>query len=241
MIRNLIFWFLFPFVLPQAIAVRRKAPRFPGAGGPQRGSAGEGDPLRLLAVGVSIIAGVGAGDLSRALVGQTAAQLAVRLGCRVDWEARGRIGVDSGQILRRLVPQLPCPDADAILLSVGVNDVTGLTRIAVWRRNLKTLLVALHQHAPRAVLAVAGIPPLRGFPLLPQPLRALFGLRGEAFDRILQKVVAPCPFAVYVALDFEPHPDQFSPDGYHPSEKSYQTFGRMMSDCLADRLIDRLS
>ena len=241
MIRNLIFWLLFPFVLPQAITVRHKAPRFPGAAGPPNGSAGEGKRLRILAVGDSIIAGVGAKDLSRALVGQTASQLSMRLGCRVRWEARGKIGVNAGQVLRRILPHLACPEADAILLSVGVNDVTGLTRVAVWRRNLEMLLAALHRHAPRAVVAVAGIPPLKGFPLLPQPLRALFGLRGEAFDRVLRKVVSQHPFAVHVPLDFAPHPDHFSADGYHPSEQSYQTFGRMMTDHLADRLIDRLS
>ena len=107
-------------------------------------------------------------------------------------------------------------------------------------RHLGMLLAALHRHAPRAVVAVAGIPPLRGFPLLPQPLRALFGLRGEAFDRVFRKVVSLHPFAVHASLDFVPLPDHFSADGYHPSENSYQTFGRMMTDHLADLLIDRL-
>jgi len=236
MLGSLLFWTLFPFVLPQAIGVRRNAPRFPGAGGPREGSTGGGRPLKLLAVGDSIIAGVGAGDLSKALVGQTAEQLAARLDCRVDWKARGSIGADTAKVLRRLVPRLPEPAADIIIVSVGVNDVTGLCRLAVWRRNLTRLLKALHHHSPQAVVAVAGIPPLRGFPLLPQPLRALFGLRGETFDRAARNVVSSFPFGVFVPLDFEPQPDKFSADGYHPSEASYRDFGRMMTDRIADRL-----
>ena len=233
MIRSLLFWTLFPFVLPQAIRVRNDAPRFPGAGGPKEGSTGEGPRLKLLAVGDSIIAGVGAESLSKALVGQAAMELAGRLGRRIDWTARGSIGADSNKILHRLVPSLPEPEADVIILSVGVNDVTGLTRLSRWQRNLNDLLAALHRHSPRAIVAVAGIPPLKGFPLLPQPLRALFGLRGKTFDRAAWKMVSRYPWAVYVTLDFNPTPDKFSADGYHPSEASYTMFGQMMADRIA--------
>jgi lysophospholipase L1-like esterase len=236
MIRSLLFWTLFPFVLPQAIRVRNNAPRFPGAGGPKEGATGEGPPLKLLAVGDSIIAGVGAESLSKALVGQTAAWLADRLACRIDWTARGSIGADSNKILHRLVPSLPEPEADIILLSVGVNDVTGLTRLSRWQRNLNDLLAALHRHSPRAIVAVAGIPPLKGFPLLPQPLRALFGLRGDMFDKVSRKAVLRHPFAVYIPLDFDPTPDKFSADGYHPSEKSYREFGLMMATQISKKI-----
>ena len=236
MIRSLLFWTLFPFVLPQAIRVRNNAPRFPGAGGPKEGATGEGPPLKLLAVGDSIIAGVGAESLSKALVGQTAAWLADQLACRIDWTARGSIGADSNKILPRLVPSLPEPEADVILLSVGVNDVTGLTRLSRWQRNLNDLLVALHRHSPRATVAVAGIPPLKGFPLLPQPLRAIFGLRGDIFDKASRKAVLRHPFAVYIPLDFDPTPDKFSADGYHPSEKSYREFGLMMATQISKKI-----
>lgn len=235
MMRSLLFWLLFPLVLPQAIRVRKNAPRFPGAGGPKEGTTGEGPRLKLLAVGDSIIAGVGAKELARALVGQTAAGLADLLGCRIDWAARGSIGADSNKILHRLVPSLPEPEADVIILSVGVNDVTGLTRLSRWQRNLNDLLAALHRHSPRAIVAVAGIPPLKGFPLLPQPLGALFGLRGDLFDRCARKTVARCHRAVYVPLDFDPAPDNFSADGYHPSEASYREFGLMMATRIVEK------
>lgn len=233
MIRSLLFWTLFPFVLPQAIRIRNNAPRFPGAGGPREGSAGKGTPLNLLAIGDSIIAGVGAGDLSKALVGQTAAQLSDRLGCRIDWAARGSIGANSNKVLHRLATRLPETDVDIFVLSVGVNDVTGLTRLSRWQRNLTDLLTTLHRHSPGAIIAVAGIPPLKGFPLLPQPLRMLFGLRGKTFDRAAWKVVSRYPWTVYVSLDFDPTPDKFSADGYHPSEASYTMFGQMMADRIA--------
>ncbi|NNF16076.1 MAG: SGNH/GDSL hydrolase family protein, partial [Gammaproteobacteria bacterium] len=82
---KLLFWLALPFLIPQALWVRRTAPRFAGADGRADGAVGEGPPVMLYAVGDSIIAGVGATDMSRALVAQTAEFLAAGLDARVQW------------------------------------------------------------------------------------------------------------------------------------------------------------
>ena len=187
------FWVVFPFLVPQALYVRKSAPRFAPADGPTQGSVGDGCEVRLLAVGDSIIAGVGASELSKALVGQTAAALAASRNCCVAWRALGVSGFDSNRVLEQLVPELEGGAFDYIIVSVGVNDITGLTSIRAWRRNLALLLRDLRAHSPGAVIAVAGMPPLHGFPLLPQPLRAAFGLRGKVFDDIAKKVIDEHP------------------------------------------------
>ncbi len=230
--KSVLFWGLVPLLLPQALYVRRTAPRFAAAGGPSKGTSGDGEQARLLAIGDSIIAGVGATELSRALVGQTANALATSLDCRVSWQALGVSGYNSSKVLDRLVPQLREPAADYIIVSIGVNDVTGLTTLRKWRRNLSLLLNELRTHSPDAVIALAGMPPLHGFPLLPQPLRATFGMRGRSFDDVARKVVDRLPNTVHVPVDFEPDPQKFALDGYHPSEESYAEFGRHMADGL---------
>ena len=205
-----------------------------GEAGPRAtdGAVGEGRQTRLLAVGDSIIAGVGATALSRALVGQTAAALATSLDCRVCWQALGVSGYRSTQVLDELVPQLPEPAADYVIVSVGVNDITGLTTLRKWRRNMARLLEALRAHSPDAVIAVAGMPPMHDFPLLPQPLRATFGMRSRSFDEAVRDVVDGFHRAAHVPLDFEPEPHEFAADGYHPSEESYVKFGRYVADGL---------
>lgn len=230
--KNLLFWTALPFLIPQALYVRSAAPRFAPAGGPREGSVGDGDEVHLLAIGDSIIAGVGATELSRALVGQTAAALAGSGRCRVSWQALGESGYDSAKVLEHLVPDLPDVTFDYVVVSVGVNDVTGLTTTRQWRRNLSELMKALHAHYPTAKIALAGLPPMHGFPLLPQPLRAVFGLRARAFDEIAREVAVACQNAFHVPLDFDPDPAKFSPDGYHPSEESYVEFGQHMADRL---------
>ncbi|HMM68620.1 MAG TPA: SGNH/GDSL hydrolase family protein, partial [Dokdonella sp.] len=184
MLRGMVFWSLLPFVSVQALRVRRNAPRLAPASGPSSGRVGSGAAFRLLAIGDSIIAGVGASSLDKALVGRAAEALAGALGRAVEWHAVGRSGIDSGGVLGELMGELPAAPVDAFLVSVGVNDVTSLRRSSTWERNLSALLQALADHSPGAVIAFAGMPPLHGFPLLPQPLRALIGFRGETLDRI---------------------------------------------------------
>jgi lysophospholipase L1-like esterase len=233
--RKIFFWGLLPVVLPQAIYVRKKAPRFPAANGSTRGVFGTGKEFRLVAIGDSIIAGVGATTLSNALVGQTAEQLSYLLGCKIAWNAVGRIGADSKQVIEDLIPQLPRQSAEFMILSVGVNDATSLSRVPGWRENLVKILDALRSHSPRAIIAVAGIPPLKDFPLLPQPLRAWLGMRGEILDRTARDEIKRHENAIYMPLGFEVKPESFSADGFHPSEESYRALGEMMARGIAGR------
>lgn len=230
--KNILFWGVAPLLLPQALYVRKTAPRFAPAAGPSEGSAGHGRKMRLLAVGDSIIAGVGATVLSKALVGRTAEAIASSLDCSVSWHACGVSGYDSAKVLEHLVPELPDVAVDYVIVSVGVNDITGLTTIRQWRENLSRLLDKLRQHSPDSSIAVAGMPPMHRFPLLPQPLRATFGMRSRSFDEEVRTLVDTLPGIVHVPLDFDADPEHFAPDGYHPSEESYVDFGRHMADGL---------
>lgn len=230
----MLFWALIPLLLPQALYVRQTAPRFAPAGGPTKGDVGTGKKVRLLAIGDSIVAGVGATTLSKALVGRTAAALATSLDSCVEWQAIGVSGYDAEKILNRLAPELPDNSVDYIILSVGVNDVTGLTTLRQWRRNLDLLLSKLQAHSPNAVVAVVGLPPLHGFPLLPQPLRAVLGMRSRSLDGELIEIIKGQPNCIHVPLDFDPDPSKFAPDGYHPAEESYVEFGRHMADGLLE-------
>lgn len=237
MIRNILFWGLFPFVLPQAIHLRKNSPQVSEAAGPKSGTVGTGEPYHLIAIGDSIISGVGASTLANALVGQTAQHLSQSLGCKINWAAYGSIGATSNKILHKLVPLLADDHkADFILLSVGVNDVTALSSVSNLTRNLDAILHSLHQHSPNAIIAVVGIPPLKAFPLLPQPLRMLFGLRGETLDIACRRVISNHPSAIHVSPAFEPQPEKFSSDGFHPSEESYRGFGEIMATGIVDRL-----
>lgn len=232
MLKRLTFWLLMPFVLPQALWVRKNAPRFAGAKGPAKGTIGSGAPINLLAIGDSIIAGVGASTFERALVGTTAHAMATETGATVHWRAVGQTGATSEKVRKRLIPRLKDTMYEYIIVSAGVNDITSLKRTTQWRNDLTALIDNLLEKYPDATLGMAGIPPLHGFPLLPSPLRHVLGIRARSFDTIIQQEAVKRPRVVYLKLDFDPSPERFSPDGYHPSEESYAEFGEALAAVL---------
>lgn len=171
--------------------------------------------------------------LDRALVGQTAQALAESLEARIEWSAIGRIGYTCARV-EGLVP----PDSNTcefVLVSVGVNDIVSLTGETRFENNLRSLYLALEQHAPNAVIGFCGIPPLGEFPALPKPLRDVFGLRARRFDEILRDTLAPLPRATWIPVEFEATEQSFSSDGFHPSESSYEVFGKAAARALIAR------
>ncbi len=233
MIKRLAFWTMFPLVVPQALRVRKTAPRFAGASGHNIGFIGEGDCSKLLAIGDSVVAGVGVGALVNALVGRTAKSIASRFDVSVQWTALGKIGATSGEVTHKLLPRVPAQQYDVIVVSVGVNDVTGLKRSATFEANLRELLAGLHKHSPKAQIAVLGMPPLGCFPLLPQPLRWVIGLRGRTFDQIIERAATEQSGAYYIPVDFKPDPSKFAADGYHPSQFSCKVLGDLIGETLS--------
>ncbi len=235
--RRALFWMLLPFAIPQALRVRRTAPRFAAASGPSAGVVGHGDTLRLLAIGDSIVAGVGAGTTDRALAGATAGALARKFARRVVWRAQGKIGAGVDKVREQLLAAVGEHDFDVVVLSVGVNDITSLARSGRWASTLGALLDDVRARNPRAIVALAGIPPLQGFPLLPFPLKRIFGLRGRTFSDLARREIEARADMLFLPLDFDPRPDRFSADGFHPSQASYTEFG----EAFAHELVSRLS
>jgi len=112
--RGLVWWAaalpLLPLLLPLAVHARRTALRLAPAAGAAQGLAAtaeqSGTPLRLLVLGESTVAGVGAACLEQALAGQLAVALARRLARPVQWQALGENGITAGEACRRLLPQV---------------------------------------------------------------------------------------------------------------------------------------
>ncbi|GAB4188979.1 MAG: SGNH/GDSL hydrolase family protein [Wenzhouxiangellaceae bacterium] len=241
--RHWIFWACLPWLIPQALYVRLTAPRFADAAGPRQGIAAPVRraatirDLRLFAIGDSIIAGVGADRCEQALVGQTAQALSQQLSARIHWQALGQTGFHTRQIIDSLLPRIPAQPQDFIIISAGVNDITSLRRINAWRTDMLQLITTLRQHSPKAIIAVAGIPPLGQFPLLPYPFRWLLGLRAALFDQAARELVLPLSRTIYINIGVNADPEQFSADGFHPSAESYQAFGEQT----ANRMVTMLS
>jgi len=123
---------------------------------------------------------------------------------------------------------------DLVLISIGVNDVTGLRRRHAFIADLTHTLRQLRARAPHCRIVVAAVPPLAAFPLLPQPLRALLGLRSQLLDQALQRWLATQAEALHVPMPFPPAPARFAADGFHPNEASCAEWAAHLAQaCLA--------
>jgi lysophospholipase L1-like esterase len=214
------FWLMLPVSAVQGLWLRNKASRLPGAPGPRQGSVGEGATLHLLAIGDSIIDGVGISHTSQSLPVRFAAALARREHCQVNWRIEGKTGFNIDDVLERLAAVETITRPDLVLLSVGVNDVTGLSSTRHWRRQLTQLLKRIQQQWPGCRLIFAGLPPMSKFPLPPQPLRSALGLRAARLDRIAAAIIAQHPHAIHVPTRINPEQHGFCEDGFHPSAES---------------------
>ena len=247
--RSLLFWSALPFVLPQALWVRARAPRFagpaaaaeglaaPGApaglrsgtppgASPTRARSADSPPLRLLGFGDSLIEGVGVTRTEDCLTACCAREFAAATGRAVAWRTVGRSGATSAGVLHKLAARLPPEPADLFLVSVGVNDVTALRRRREWRGHLDALATRLARHSPDALAVFLGLPPLQRFPVLPSPLAQVLGLRARQLDDALGEALGAHPGARHFRFDFEARPADFAPDGFHPSGESYARIAR---------------
>ena len=214
------FWLFLPISALQGLWLRKTATRLPEASGDRTGICGQGTPKYLLAMGDSIIAGVGTGTTDRSLPVQFAKALAETRRCSVQWQLEGKNGADISHLRQRIGLLDQNQRADVILISIGVNNVTGLSSTREWRLQFKALVAELKTKWPKARVIFAGLPPMGRFPLPPQPLRFTLGLRAATFDRIAAEVVSHHSNMLHIPTDIDPVEQEFCEDGFHPSAES---------------------
>lgn len=214
------FWLLLPLSALQGLRLRHSAPRMPEAAGKRSGVCGQGNKLNLLAMGDSIIVGVGLETMKQSLPVQFANALASHLGCCVNWHLEGKNGADIAYLRQQIANLDQHHAADIILISIGVNDVTGLISKRTWRLQFRKLVKELKGKWPHAQVIFAGLPPMDKFPLPPQPLRFTLGHRADSLDSIAAELISKQPNMQHIPTTIDAHNQSFCADGFHPSAES---------------------
>ncbi|MEM9436223.1 MAG: SGNH/GDSL hydrolase family protein [Pseudomonadota bacterium] len=179
--------------------------------------------MRLLILGDSSAAGVGAGHQSEALAGQLASFLAEKH--RIHWKLVAKSGATVGSTLHQIQALEPTY-YDFVIIALGVNDAKNGVRVKRWQDGYRALLTTLSDSFGRPLICASGVPHLRDFPLLPKPLNSVLGDRSETFDAVLRDVVEGFDNVFHVPLTFPPDPSMLAADGFHPSPKTYREWAR---------------
>lgn len=232
-----LFWGSLPLIGLQGLPVKRRALRLPEAAGARSGIFGDRKPaLRLLAIGDSIVAGVGVATVDQSMPVRLAAALAERSGRRVDWHCAGRNGAAAAELAELLDAGLArLPDPDLLAISVGVNDVTGLTPVARFVDALQSCRRRMQREAAQTRWLLAAVPPLQCFPLLPAPMNRLLGLRAAQLNRASARWAHEDNTVWQAEAPFLPGRDRFAGDGFHPDAASCAAWAAYLAGGSLDR------
>lgn len=226
-----------PLLGLQGLWVRLRTPVLPEAGPPFTGVARQptGEPtaalVRLLVLGESTAAGVGATSHGAGLAGCTAAALAACLNAPVAWHAHGRSGATAASVRRELLPTVPLQQADIVLIALGVNDTIRRTASAAWYAEMAALVDDVCMCLCPTQIILAGVPPMARFPALPSPLRQFLGDRSVRLDGELARLAATAPDVRHCPTPL-PEPRHFAADRFHPGPEGYAAWGEVVARCL---------
>jgi lysophospholipase L1-like esterase len=230
---------LAPVLMRQGKRVRRTTPRLPEAAGPRTGEiAGRGAPIRLLVLGESTAAGVGAADHGEALGGQAAASLAAKTGRPVHWRVLGRTGATAASVRTEVLGPAEGVAADVVVVALGVNDTLRLRTPGTWTGDLRRLIGEVRARCGAVPVILASVPPMGAFPGLPQPLRGVLGLRATVLDRAAARMAGEMEAVrhVRVPLPTGPVDAVFCGDRFHPSPLGYAQWGAALGQAAATEL-----
>lgn len=218
---------LAPLLLLQGLRVRRTVPQLPEPPGERAGQVGSGDLLRLLVIGDSSAAGVGAPTQSQALIGHLSTTMSLE--CPLRWRLEAKTGATTASTLKGLSEVEP-EEFDLAVSVLGVNDVTSPTSVGSWLDNQALLRNLLRARFGVKRIVVCGLPPMGEFPALPQPLRWYLGSKAKRFDAAIGRAVGTEENVHYFPLDFARDVALMAKDGFHPGPGAYADWGRRLGE-----------
>ena len=227
---------LLPILIAQGYWIRKSTPRLPDAAGPLKGSVtGAGEPLRLIALGESTVAGVGARTHESALTGQLAFALRRKTNRGVNWMVVARSGINARDCRLELVPKLRGLNADVVAIALGVNDSIEFHSARRWASDIERLIDSVRAEVGDALVLLSGVPPLNYFPALPQPLSFVLGSRSASLERATVVLAKKLTGVVHVPFSMERDRcgDLFCADGFHPSELGYKEWADQLASAFA--------
>jgi acyl-CoA thioesterase I len=191
-------------------------------------------PIRYLALGDSTGAGVGARD------GGYVARLFRRIVANRQGSELTNLcvsGATTSEVLRGQLDRGVRQDPHLITLGIGINDIGHGVTLEQFSKNYDEILRRLRSET-KAAIVVTNIPDISSAPRIPHALRVEYHQQIVAFNQKLGEIAARHEVTVFdiYAVTHEQlpaHPEFFSEDGFHPSDKGYEFWAEQMWPIIA--------
>ncbi len=204
--------------------------------------------LRILAIGESTIAGVGASTSAKGLIGQTAQFLSQTTARDVAWKIMAQSGLTIRQVIDTLLHTGDVLDTDLILVGVGGNDVFKLNHPQRFDQDLRQLIDLLKSRYPDIPIVFTHMPPIRDLPVWSGLMRFFMSGLADILEENLFRVTSEYSQVYYCHKKISlarfkqkvrrpSHTDEFFSDGVHPSELTYTLWGEEVADFIAKHVL----
>lgn len=235
---------LLPLMAIQGNRIRKQIPVLPRAAGPE-GVAGSGQPkLRLLTLGESTIACLGAKTHEEGLTGSLARELSGLTGNSVEWKVYAKSGYTAELVRKQLVPKMEGESADLIVIGLGGNDAFTLNRPWRWRKHMNQLIHSLREIFPQTPILFANMPPIKEFPAFTSLIQFVVGNLVNILGHELKQLVQDHPGVYYSSEEItlagwmkkynkSGNREDFFSDGVHPALVTYQVWATDLAEFVA--------
>ena len=176
-------------------------------------------PLRLVAIGDSLVAGSGVENQNLALTPRIARKIADAVNRPVQWETRAKLGSTMRRVRYRFLPEVT-GRTDILFICAGSNDVMARRSKEEWLDDLRAVIEQARTRADHVIVCSSGQP--HHSPKLPAMLRR------ELVRRIDWQTEASLRICREYGVDFvdvahaELVSDFWATDGFHPSASGYE-------------------
>lgn len=223
-----------PVLLGQGRRLRRDTPRLPDAAMPWSGTRAGPSPVRLLVLGDSTAAGVGARTQEYALPGWFAQEIHARWGRGTHWRAVGANGATAADVRARFLGEATSVPLDLTLLTIGANDALGMRSRGAFARDVRAIAVALLEANPESTVMVSLLPRFDRYELLPQPLRDVLARHAASLDVTARAALDGMPGVITMPPPPPYTTEFFASDLFHPSEEGYRQWAEFDFDQAPD-------
>lgn len=191
-------------------------------------------PVNYVALGDSTGAGVGAreGGYVARLFRHIAAQ---RPGSKLTNLCFS--GATSSDVMRNQLDRGVSESPNLVTLGIGINDIGHGVSLEQFSQNCEEILSHL-RNSTRAAIVVTNIPDISSAPQIPESMRDEYHQLIVAFNKSLEEAAlrhGATVFDVYgiTHVQLPSHPEYFSADGFHPSDKGYELWAQQMWPAVA--------
>jgi len=235
---------LLPVLYFQGKKLRKEVPELPEAQGIEGFvSKREGATLKVLAIGESTMAGVGAKTHEEAFIGTLAKELAQKLNVNIHWKVYAKSGYTLKRVTHKILPQVEETNADLIVVGMGANNAFKLSSTSKWTKDVAELIKTIRVQFPKTPIAFINMPPIKDFPVFTSTMKFVMGNLVNLFGNELEKEVKNHDAVFFnsekLSFDnwterfgYKKDPALFFSDGVHPTVLTYQMWARDFSDFL---------